>query len=156
MTSTSDEKGTAANKRPTTVDVDPIGTDGRHVRRVRRLGPDATCGLCGQSQVECLTTKPRSILEVHHVAGRRNDADLVVVLCLNCHARAGENQRSAGVLTSSAPASSVEAMEAGLRSLASFFALIVETCLRWADQLASLVNALDDHFPAWRSLPGLT
>ena len=76
---------------------DPIGNDVRKLRRARRLGPGAACVICGEANRDQLKRMSRSLLERHHLAGRANDPELTVVVCLNHHARLSEAQRDSGV-----------------------------------------------------------
>ena len=59
--------------------------DEREQRRLRRLGTsDPACGCCGEKDWRCL--------ELHHVAGKKNDPDLVAPICRNCHRKVSDDQ----------------------------------------------------------------
>jgi hypothetical protein len=134
---------------------DPIGVDYRKSRQARRLPAGAACAFCGETQICTLRTPRRSILEHHHAAGQANDETLIVVLCLNCHAKATAGQLDAGALPAGTAPSVVERQELALRSLGSFAELMAEACYRWGDQLAGVVNELDENLSGWRDLPGM-
>lgn len=85
------------------MDADPIHTAGRAAVRRRRLGPGAACYRCGKDTPETLLRVKRSLLEVHHVVGRANDADLTVVVCLNCHRELTEVQARDNVVLTAPP-----------------------------------------------------
>jgi hypothetical protein len=127
------------------IEHDPIGNDRRARRRSGRLGTSAACANCGEDRLP--------LLECHHAGGAENDADLLVVLCRNCHALHTEAQLVAGVKLGGDARAMPERLEAMLRSLAAFFALLADVLCRWADQLAAFVAQLDETQPGWRALP---
>ncbi len=129
---------------------DPIANDARKAARRYRF-PGAACVLCGESDPDVLVAGRRVLIELHHVAGAANDAAAVVPLCRNCHAVATERQRDAGVdLTRREDRHLLERLEAALRSLGTFLALLAERCLAWADGVAAVVSGLDTAMPGWR------
>jgi hypothetical protein len=136
---------------------DPIANDLRNERRSRRLPPDATCALCGETEIPILGNHKvsRSLLEMHHVAGQANDDDLVVVLCRNCHGKATAEQQDVGALVAGRRSSCVEAMKLALVSLGTLFSLLAAACFRWSAQLAQMIGVLDEQTPDWRTLPGM-
>lgn len=79
------------------MDVDPARTAARHRRRLDRLGPDCACALCGYRNPSALIRVSRTLLEAHHVFGRKRDSELTVVLCRNCHAEITEDLRRSGI-----------------------------------------------------------
>jgi hypothetical protein len=120
---------------------DPIGDDVRKQRRRRRLGDNAACAICGETDRDQLTRVPQSLLERHHVAGRGNDAELNVVVCLNHHAKLSEAQRVSGVDLSADPGRPPVRRTAGLlRGLADFAELLVPSLRRHADELDAYEN----------------
>lgn len=132
---------------------DPIANDVRKGVRERRLGPDAACALCGEKTPEELLRARRSLLERHHVGGEANDPRLTVLLCRNCHALLTEGMRDEAIaLDRDTSRTVLERLEAVLRGLALFFALLASSLEEWADKLAALVKALDREHPAWREL----
>ena len=137
-------------------DPDPIGSATRAVRRRRRLPSDAACALCGEINSVILTSEPHTrLLEEHHVAGRDNDEELVVVLCLNHHATITVDQLDVGVFTSQPASSALEKVVLAMNSLALFFEELARAFYRWAELLAQTVFTLDQYVPEWRTLPGM-
>jgi hypothetical protein len=133
---------------------DPIGNDVRKLARERRLGEGAVCVLCGKDDSDALMRVGRTLLEAHHLGGEANDRSLTVVVCRNCHARLSEGQRDSGVDLRRRPErSSLERLEAVLRGLADFCALLAKGLCYWADELARTVGRLDRDFPGWRQEP---
>jgi hypothetical protein len=56
-----------------------------------KLGTEkAACFYCGYSNPVALRRVSQKSLPEHHVLGRNHDPDLVVIICLNCHAGAHE------------------------------------------------------------------
>lgn len=120
---------------------DPIGNDARRTRRSRALGQDAQCLLCGYDDPASLIVVNRSLLEAHHVAGKRNDPSLTVDLCRNCHAEVTEGGRDLG-LRLRRPANASERAQGLLRGLAAFLPRLGETCLRTAHEVAELESSI--------------
>jgi hypothetical protein len=57
-----------------------------------RLGAEkAACFYCGYSNPVALRRISQKSLPEHHVLGRNHDPDLVITICLNCHAEAHES-----------------------------------------------------------------
>jgi len=130
---------------------DPIGRDVRKLRRARRLGDGAACVLCGTRNPVALVRAERSLLEAHHLGGKANDDSLVVVVCKNCHAELTEAQHESGIeLRRDRERVSLARLEAVLRGLADFFALLVVGLRGWADELARGLSRLDREHPGWR------
>jgi hypothetical protein len=94
-------------------------------------------------------------LEEHHVAGRANDEEVIVVLCVNCHRKASARQLDAEALPPGVRPSRLEAMALAMRSLATFFQMLADACQRWAKDLIETVRALDESDPTWRTLTGM-
>jgi len=145
-----------------TTEPDPIGNEVRNNRRARRLPPGAACAMCGETEIPALvkvdkSKKPPHLLEGHHTAVRENDAELVVVLCRNCHARATAAQYDAGALSQDRPPTMLHRLVNMLRSLASFFVLLGRRFFAWAEMLATFIEQLDVVLPGWPTLlPGGT
>jgi hypothetical protein len=143
-----------------TYEADPIRADARRARQRRRLGPDAACILCGVPDPEQLTTMRRTLLEEHHLAGRANDEQATVVVCLNHHAVLSNGQRDAGVFDPTIGPGLFDADTAGsllgrvvnaLRSLAVFTHQLTGLFGRLADLLEHLGERLDDTCSGWRA-----
>jgi hypothetical protein len=128
------------------VEPDPIGRDLSRARAKRRLAPGAACLLCGERDTEVLekhpaSSVPASVLELHHLAGRRNDPNLTVVLCLNCHRRISARMAFAGVDLGRDPTRTTEErLVSLLRGLAVFFEQLAEALMLWAHQLAASIR----------------
>lgn len=67
------------------------------MRRKERIGSDAVCAFCGYKNPVAMMSRPRPLLEAHHVFGRHLDSQFTVGLCRNCHAEITEDLRRAGV-----------------------------------------------------------
>ena len=88
-------------------------------------------------------TRRRRRLEEHHVAGRANDANLLAVLCLNCHASVSERQRDAGLFNVSEPTNVLERLARILVSLATFAEALAVTLRARAQELFDLIASLE-------------
>lgn len=133
----------------------PIQNATRKAKRIRKIGPDAVCVLCGETRPEVLIRVPWSFLhQNHHVVGEANDAKLTAVLCLNCHAKETELQRLHGVnLYRDRMRTLPEILVSILRAVAAFLHSLADRFEDWAERLAAFIAALDAHFPEWRELP---
>src|SRR5437016_6032999 len=115
---------------------DPMSALLRQERAVRRLPPGAACAECGE-------TDP-VLLELHHLAGRANDEELVVVLCLNHHRRQSVNQTAVGVDLAAGQERSVpDRVVALLRGMALMFNSLAQGCGQMADRLTAFIAGLD-------------
>src|SRR5579883_1053840 len=83
----------------------------RKRNELSRVGP-VRCGLCGETDARCL-------MEAHHVFGRAN-ADDTVLLCRNCHDKVSDRQQDLpkAFLAHNIDLSSAEKMAGMLLSLA--------------------------------------
>lgn len=128
---------------------DPIGRDLTRARSKRRLEPDAACLLCAERDPEVLgehpgAQVPASVLEAHHLAGRANDAELTVVLCLNHHRMMSTRMPGFGVaLSADADRVKQERLVSLLRGLAVFFEQLAAALMRWAHDLAESIGRED-------------
>lgn len=60
--------------------------EARKQRRLEALGTnEPACGMCGETAWQCM--------EGHHVAGQKHD-DTIVIICLNCHRKVSDDQKS--------------------------------------------------------------
>jgi hypothetical protein len=106
----------------------------RKVRQVDRLsGLTPICVYCGETAIECL--------ELHHVTGRKLDADFVEVRCRNCH-RKIELQRDVANLTDNGERKSQipqnnEIMRLRLLGLAEGHVSTAAALRRWAEQIST-------------------
>ena len=134
------------------VDTDPIRTDTRRARRQRRFPIDAACVLCLEQTPEALWLGGSTLIEAHHVAGRQNDAKLIAPLCLNCHRKATEGQRVAGVdLARNPHRNEIRTLASWLAAIGDFFALLAASAHRLAEVVRRLVGYLDEQHPDWES-----
>ncbi len=127
----------------------------REVRRIR-LGTDrpVACAVCGETNPALLRRASAALIAYHHLAAWVNDPDLGVFLCLTHHAWCTERMRDQGIpLCRAQRPVLLELLEAVLRGLAIFFELAARLLQAWADDLASLIAALDRFRPDWRQLP---
>ena len=109
----------------------------RETQRLKKLGNSPSCVLCGVANPEALTRCKKSLLESHHIAGRSNDSELTVVLCLNCHRIATERQRRCGVELCHREKSAVERFINLLIGIGSALILIGETLIEYAKQITT-------------------
>jgi hypothetical protein len=124
------------------IDNDPIGTAGREVKKLARLGDRAlVCFLCGYSDPvalisvspEWLRTNgcPTTLFEDHHIVGKNHDPKLTQLICRNCHAMAGEGLLRAGVsMTRERDPNVHEALR--LEGLATFHEQVAASLRAWA------------------------
>lgn len=125
----------------------PIENDARKAARGRRIAGSA-CALCGLTDPDVLVAVDRTLLEFHHVAGVANDPAAGAWLCRNCHALVTEAQRDFGVdLRHDEDRASLERLEAALRSLASFFVLLADRLVAWADSVSEHMASDDGPRP---------
>jgi len=128
-------------------------TELRKIRRLRVLGEDAACVLCGERNPEALKQRKKSIVEDNHIGGENNDKKLTEMLCLNCHRKVTELQRKYGVELCHHPRNLVERMRNVLKGLAASRFAEAERLLDWEFQIEHLMRALDEKYPDWRKLP---
>jgi hypothetical protein len=120
----------------------PRSDDYRESLRRREFGPSPVCVLCGE-------TDP---VVFHHLSGRANDCRIEAPHCQNCHAREHEELRRLGVDLRHRPRTVLERIETVLRGLSVFFRQLSVGLASWADALASLIRALNEHLPGWTEL----
>ncbi len=135
----------------------PLVAAARAARRRTALGvdpdgPPPACALCGETRLFALHTR-----EGHHIAGRVNDPNLNVTLCMNCHSDVHETMRVTGVpLRDPRPLGGPDAptmldrLAALLASVGGFLVDLGERFGGWAGWLLAAVAALDAAVPAWR------
>jgi hypothetical protein len=154
MTSTSEPHPRPRAPRP---EPDPVANDRRRARRRMKLPPDAACAICGETNLFSLLAvdAPKSILEGHHAVTEVVDDKVIVVLCLTHHAQATTLQWDVGALIAGDSGVVLDKMVLAMRSLGSFFELLADAFYRWAELIAGVIAALEEHFPSWRALPGM-
>jgi hypothetical protein len=111
-----------------------VKKDARRIAQLKKLGPDARCAHCGESQWEALVPPRRTLLEQHHVAGKINNKTLTLPLCKNCHAKEHERLRQVGVDMRGAP-TRLACLVAQLRAVGGFLVKLGEHWLSEADAL---------------------
>ena len=133
------------------MELNPIGNDARLARRERRLRDDYECLTCGIRAPEVLVRFWGDLVEFHHVAGYRNDPELGVMLCLNCHAIATEAQRRAGVELGRQPQPCpLSRLISWLAGVGEFLRSLAESAARLAATMRDLRRFLDDQHPGWQ------
>ena len=129
----------------------PIANDARRASRERYFGPQRACVVCGDQDPSTLKKAQRSLLEEHHVAGEKSDADTTVTTCLNCHRKVTERLRSNDT-SMDAPRTMLDRLVSVLLGLSGFFQMLSDTLSDWVRRLAAFASALDTAFPAWRTM----
>jgi len=123
------------------MEADPRRNDLRKEQRRRKFGPVPVCISCGESDP----------IAFHEVPGHNNDPTIEGPLCLNCHAKAHEALRDAGVpLGAHPPRTMPERLQAVVRALATFFELLARSLHDWASRLGEFIARLDEEVPTWR------
>src|SRR5277367_4226111 len=138
---------------------DPIKNDARREAR-KRILTQRRCLSCGISDLPVLAlTKPSQLnenglklLQEHHLFHRANDRDFTITLCLNHHAELTAKNLDHGVSTKK-PETVLHQAIAMVGALGVFFLDLSNRIARLADWLLQLLAALDEKFPAWRSMP---
>lgn len=130
----------------------PIQDAERRARRERKLGESPVCMLCHSDEFWALREAPEELLEEHHVAGRKHDAELTAAICFNCHAIMHEKLRQAGASLSAA-SSFPERLAEMLVAIGTFLKSLGERLILYGQQLFELIRALSKHFPEWLNLP---
>ena len=130
------------------MDRDPIKSAARDMRRHERHGGSSSvCMLCGYPDlVALIRVSPdwltahgcqRSLLEKHHLVGRKHDPELTVPLCRNCHAEATEGLLKAVVSMRPEP-DPARRIALMLDALAVFREEEAEALRRWAELLRKI------------------
>jgi hypothetical protein len=121
------------------MDRDPSGTATRRLRRLKRLGSDPVCVLCGYANPYGLVPVQRDLLEHHHVVCKHHDQELTVPLCRNCHAEVTEGLRQDDINPRFQP-NKVVRIALVLTAMAVFFEKLAPAFRRWAEQLMEVSN----------------
>lgn len=122
-------------------DNNPKRTARREAMQKRKLEPNAACVGCGESDPK--------LLELHHVAGRSHERELVTPLCKNCHARATEAQLR-GETQFGKTGNLLDRIAAIFGNIAAFFRFLADSCEKIAGELIAFVTSLDAGCPDWR------
>lgn len=111
---------------------DPIKNDAKRATRERRK----KCAYCPASKG----------LELHHVVGRQNEKDLVILLCRRCHDEEQERLRDAGV-SMQRPVTVFEFVGNALLGIGEHLKLVAEYLIKWG---IALLDAAPKLCPACR------
>lgn len=135
------------------IERDPIGNDSRRRRQAAKLRPDPACLFCLERDPDCLRSVKKTLLDGHHVAGKANDAETVVTLCRNCHAKVTAGMLRAGMqLWRDDGRSTPEKAAQFLFGLGLLFGMLMAACESWGTRLQAHVAQLDEKLPEWRQL----
>jgi hypothetical protein len=124
------------------MDRDPNQTALREARRVQRLGQSAeVCVICGEPVLKVVSKTfaqthgiPRSLIEQHHIVGRRRDSGFVVPLCLTHHWKATVGLLREGVDMVRERVPHILIAQC-LRAVAMFLEMLAPAMRKWADIL---------------------
>jgi len=105
---------------------DELKREARKQSRLEKLGTnEPVCGMCPENHWRCM--------ELHHVAGQHHD-DTTILLCLNCHRKVSDDQKSLPPFDPEADPI-VAAIGQFLLGLALLFRRIIETLERFGREL---------------------
>jgi hypothetical protein len=128
-----------------------VGRERRAEERLRLLGENAVCVVCGERERAALKKAGRRLIEFHHLAGEANDPELGVFLCLTHHRILTEQMRDAGVQLDDDPERVfLERLREVLVGIGLALVAIGEALLRWAQDLGAEVGRLDREAQGWR------
>lgn len=139
----------------------PMKNDARKEKRRRTFGdPIEQCLVCGVRNPEEADELGVNLLERHHLAGRKLEPDLTVVVCKPCHEVLQEGLRDAG-LEELIPDSSLERTGGLCLGLADLFEVLIgvlrnrgRELFRLREDLDSMVEAGTASDPATKDDPG--
>src|SRR5437868_14772338 len=112
----------------------PVQDAARRKEREKKLGPNAVCFHCGETQWETLMPVRKSLMEAHHIFGRANDAEFTEALCRNCHAILTEHLQQCGV-SMKKPRTFLDLIAAILAAVGSLLTKLGEKFLSLAQRL---------------------
>jgi hypothetical protein len=122
------------------VNPDPEGAASREARRLRRLGPNPACVICGETR--------NQILELHHCAGQHNHAGLTVVECKNCHGMHTSQYRDLGI-SMDRPSTVLDQIIAIMSGVGKVLADIGRALMECGAKLVEFRAGLDRDHPGW-------
>lgn len=112
-----------------------LDKDEREQRRLRRLGrANPSCACCPETDSRCL--------ELHHIAGQKNDLDTVVTVCRNCHRKLSDEQLDHP--PDATPEDVLKRIAHFLLGFADMLALIVDKLREFAAELFSYDTPSED------------
>ncbi len=120
---------------------DPEGAASREARRIRRLGPNPSCVICGETRTP--------ILERHHCAGRHNLDRLKVTECRNCHGMHTSQLRDLGV-SMEPPQTLLDQVIAILSGVGKVLADMGARLMECATALVAFRAGLERAYPEWK------
>jgi hypothetical protein len=101
----------------------------RKQKRLETLGENnPACVICGENNPHCL--------ELHHIAGRAYDDDMVIV-CRNCHRKLSDDQKDHPQVINKAPVTT-EIIGHFLLGLADLFLQLVNRLREFAQALIAM------------------
>lgn len=126
----------------------------RSERRKRKFAGQS-CLVCSITDPVVLVDTPTRkvsgrFLEQHHVVGKANGR-ATVPLCRNHHAWATESYLAAGIDMRPQP-TLLHKILMVFRSLSEYSTMMSGSFAGWAESLASLIEQLDEEYPAWRAI----
>lgn len=133
------------------MEANPMKNDARRGEVRRRLGEDPACLLCQCQTPVCLTKVNATLLERHHVVGRKVDDDLTATVCLNCHRPLQAGLKDLG-LEDRRPGSALEAAALSHLGLEDFLENLADSVGRRGRELLELMDRLDQEMPEWRQM----
>jgi hypothetical protein len=107
-------------------------TETRRQNALDRLGTNKPCCVvCGETDPHCL--------ELHHLFGRKNDPDTLVIVCRNCHRKLSDAQKDHVKLVQPIEADPQSAIPLIVQALADLFHLLHSYFQNLANKLMSSV-----------------
>jgi hypothetical protein len=129
-----------------------VGRERRAEERLRVVGEQAACVICGERERAALRKASRGLIEFHHLAARVNDPELGIYLCLTHHRILTEQMRDAGVRLDDDEREFLERLRDVLVGIGLALVMIGEALLNWAHGLSGEVGRLDRCSPGWRGV----
>lgn len=124
-------------------------TAARRARRGRMFPADTACVVCGYNNPIALVLVEKTVLDEHHVLGRKIDDAARMVMCRNCHALVTEDLLASGVSMEGA-SNILETMVQVQAALAVTHRTLGDAHGRFADQAREAIRYLDARIPEWR------
>ena len=133
--------------------METIANEAARKQRLEALYADKACARCGETNIEMLGCYSR--IDLHHVAARSYDPDLVVYLCRNCHAVAQAQLKEIGVvdLAPKTKRNLLDVLAVVLRAVGCTLKDWGERFMAYGEQLIEFIRELDEKDASWRELP---
>jgi hypothetical protein len=131
---------------------DNFANEAARKQRLKALYEGKACARCGETNAEMLGAYSR--IDLHHLAGRAHDPNLVVYLCRNCHAVAAAQLKEVGVvdLSPKPKRNLLEVIAILLRAMGRTLKDWGEQMLEFGERLFDYIEAQDARDPSWRDL----